>query len=352
MIGPNYFRRGAMALLTPEGRNFIHENMPSIARRSGSEPDISDSVKNGHPIAEVVLGKHSLVNRGITTASDIGTYPIRTIDAVHNMTTAIGAYQRELAKLGIDPDTYATTPVVPDALNKAMAIARRTVASTLPEDMPQVLSRGKFMSGKSGNISSMKTLFHFGNTYLDIFSVIAHDFAGGSVKAIRGRDLNAAPFLGALGLAIAASVIWETGIRFYGRELINQESGKKQSKDEKTFNEELEHELLKRFPFMGNAMSAKYNRSGVPVMDAIITASSNAYKLAHGTGQYGVPKTEAGKEKTFERNRFETGVSIATLLGIPATSIASRLARPTATGQTGKREGSGLPTVDMPTPYR
>lgn len=331
LVTPKYFVRGALALLTPEGRAFVTNNMRSLAHRFGEEPAIAEVQRGGLPIANVFFGRDSWVSRLMEGYVRAGTLPIRTIDAVHAMTTAMGAYQRELAAKGINPDSYATHPVDAEALGRAMAISRRTVASVLPEDMPQMLSRGKSFAQRSGNVSLTKTLLQFGNTYLDIWSVLRHDLAGGTLRALRERDSKAVPFLGALGLMVVASVLWESGIRYGAKKVKAAVLGQDMPKDD-TYGKEVLHESAKRFPFVGNAMAGTMGKTGVPVVDIGIDAAKAAKELATGRNQFGtVPTKPDAVDRQQTAAALKLGTSVGTLLGVPGAQLAGTMAQKAAT---------------------
>ena len=315
MVGPRWMARAALALTSHEGRQFVYDNMRSIAHRSGTEPAISEVQRGGHPIVNMLFGGESLPAKAMQSYTQFGTFPIRLVDTIHSMVTALGAYQRELALKGINPDEYASHPVDAEALNRAMALSRRTVASVQPEDMPQILSRGKSFSQKSGSVSVAKTLLQFGNTYLDIWSTMRHDLTREAIPAaLQRRDPKSLLWAGTLGTMIAGSIMWEAGIRHGMKQAINSAAEQPQEKDE-TYSGELGHEFAKRFPFMGNVMATRYSETGVPVVDTIKRTGEDFYR-----------RREAKKDATKERGTVRVAGDVGTLLGVPGASLASRMA--------------------------
>jgi len=307
MVGPNWFRRGAAALLTSEGRQFVRDNMRTLIHRAGSEPAIAEAGR-GHPFINMLFGPESIPARAMAGYGRFGTLPIRLIDTIHSMSTALGGYMKELARKGINPSEFAKVPVDEEALNRAMAIGRRTVASVLPEDLPQVLSRGKFAAQKSGNISAARTALQFGNTYLDIWSVIRHDLLHEAVPKMF-RSPKEFLWAGALGLAIAGSIMWEAGIRH----TVKQATTPQPKKDD-TYDKELAHELLRRFPFMGNLMAMRYGETGIPVVDTMTTVGKDIYH-----------RTEVKKLEAKERANIKIATDVSTALGVPGASFIGRM---------------------------
>jgi hypothetical protein len=315
MVGPGWMTRAALALTSHEGRQFVYDNMRSIAHRSGSEPAISDVQRGGHPIVNMLFGGESMPAKAMQAYTQFGTFPIRVVDTIHSMVTALGAYQRELALKGINPDEYASHPVDAEALNRAMALSRRTVASVQPEDMPQILARGKSFSQKSGNVSLAKTLLQFGNTYLDIWSTMRHDLTREAIPAVlQRRDPKSLLWAGTLGTMIAGSVMWEAGIRYGMKQAINSTAGQLKKEDD-TYSAELGQEFSKRFPFMGNVMATRYGATGIPVADTITRTGEDIYR-----------RQEAKKDAMKERGTVRVAGDVGTLLGVPGASLASRLA--------------------------
>ncbi|MGB8496554.1 MAG: hypothetical protein WCD85_00940, partial [Pantoea agglomerans] len=310
------------------GRDFVSKNMPSILSKLGEDPDVAN-LSQGHPLTDIVFGEGSGTSRLYGKLMKAGTFPIRMVDTIHSMTTALGAYQRELARKGIDPSTYADIPVDAQALNKAMAISRRTTASVRVEDMPQIISLAKSFEQKRGNVSLARTLFQYGNTYLDIWSVISHDLGS---EAIGSAAMKPTPknvfWAAALGSAITASILWEAGIRHNVHQVKQQLSGAPE-RPENTYIKEVIHEAERRVPLVGNAMATQWGQTGVPLIDTNVRLGESAWRLATGKNEYGKPISHYMQQKEYRTLLENAGIT----LGIPGSMLAGEQSKKQLQGE-------------------
>ena len=176
---------------------------------------------------------------------------------------------RSLAAKGIDPGEYAGTPVDRQAVADSLVRMRRAVASPLPKDAPQVLSRG---AGLGDNVSVARSVFQFGNIFLDQWSNIRHDFWQAGIKA--GDPAQAAKIAAAVGVGL----LIETGIVEGSHNLTNAVTGHVDKKDD-GFEKRLLADGAKRFPFVSQGMQiALYRQTGIPLIDTVVSAGSSALR--------------------------------------------------------------------------
>lgn len=283
--GPGWYLSGVKEAMSPEGQAFARKNFAETGARAGAEPAIEESAFKKLAIPAFAI--------------------VRGIDKLNSQATALGIYQRLLAEKGVNPDLYDRLPVDEAARNEALIRARRAVASPLPKDIPQALSRGAVTGG---NVSVGRTLFQFQNVFLDQWSAIRHDLMRAGIQS--GNAKYAAGTVAAL----AAMVLIETGIKYGTSQVIQSATGYKPKKPE-SFEKKAVIEALRRFPFMGNLLSmAMYGESGVPAIDAV----SQVVKNATTAGTAKTPKAR-------ERATIQAVSGAAQIAGVPGASQAGEI---------------------------
>lgn len=296
-VGPDYFVKGARAALGDDAQAWIAKNMAEISARHGAEPAQEE--------LESATGIPKGLGKAWDTGRKYGFWVARNIDRIAAQSTAIGAYQRELALAGKDPDNWMNEPVDRTRVNKALTLMRRSVASPLYKDIPQALARG---TGVFENASVARTLLAFQNIFLDQWSNLRHDLVRSGIQEKNpGRAL-------AMGATLASVILLETGIVQGTRAATNAVTGNK-DKDKEGFGDTLLKDSLRRFPFMGQLMQmALYGRTGVPLFDSITESA----KAAGGaiTGK---------KPVTREKNAVKAAAGVATLAGVPGAGQVGEL---------------------------
>lgn len=286
--GPGWYFKGAKEALTPEGQAFVRKHFAETFARAGAEPAIEEAGKA--KLGPIPIGK----------LAEPAFWIVRNIDKLNAQATALANYQKILAEKGVNPEFYDKMPIDEAARNEALIRTRRAVASPLPKDVPQALSRGSITGG---NVSVGRALFQFQNVFLDQWSAIRHDL-------VRAGIQNKNPKYAAQTMAaLAAMVLIETGIKM-GVQGITHEITGYQPKHPTSFDEKLVHESLRRFPFMGNLLGiTMYGETGIPAIDAVV-------QLGKGTAKTFTSKTE----RTQEKAAIQTISGALQMSGVPGAS--------------------------------
>jgi hypothetical protein len=254
------------AASNPATKKWLDKYARETFERGGGEITINDA-------AQSELTKSGRVSKW-------GFYVMRQIDMLNAQATTLAAYKAKLAQKGKDPARYLEQPVDHDALQDALTIARRAVASPLYKDAPLILSRG-------GSIQ--RTIFQFQNTFLDQFSNLRLEIGSAGVKEAKQGN----PKLLASGMIAAATmIVLESAIKLETKHMWQGVTGYKPEKEEgKEYAEFMMHEAVRRIPFMGQAMIMMNTikratageqldvRSGIPVADVLIGGAQKAYEL-------------------------------------------------------------------------
>ncbi len=292
-IGP-WFGTGLRETFTERGKAFLERNFAETQERAGGEPAQAEAEKEGRILGIPKSG-------GVVRAS---MAIARRIDRVNSEGSVLGSYLKILKDKGADWQNYDKIPLDREAAALALVFARRAIASPLPKDVPQALSRGTITGG---NVSLGRSIFQFQNIFLDQWSNIRHDLVQAGI--IEKNPKQAA----AMFLAVVAATLAESGIKIGSKQAVQSLMGttppkKKQDKDE--LMHKAMHELVRRFPFGGQlATQAQYGETGIPVLDTVSGVAHHAY----GAATY-------KKEKARRKAAIRTGGSIAQLLGVPGAS--------------------------------
>lgn len=265
-VGAGWYAKGLSHVFTPEAEKFLRRNMAETYAREGGEQAIEEVTSQSR-------------------IAGLGFLPIRQIDRVNAQATALGVYFHQMAAAGFTPEQALAVdlharPAAPvgqrqkgsaleetarQAVQDALVRMRRVVASPNPKDAPQALSRG---TGIGGNVSWARTLFQFGNIFLDRFSNVRHDLIGAGIRKRNFGQANTMA-IGLLG-AIAA----EAGITLGMRSFWNGVTGNHpDDKDDPTYAHEFLEHAAKQFPFMGQLMTSwSRGETGIPTLDAPVAA--------------------------------------------------------------------------------
>lgn len=305
-IGPDYLAKGGAAAITKEGQEFIRKNFAEINQRFGGEQSIKE-------LNETTGGMLPVLSPIIKQAQKLSFYPERLIDSGVAKSTVIGAYMKALADKGVDPSTYATHPLDPEAQRMALVTSRKVVTSPLNKDLPQAISRGSLTGG---NMSLAKAAFQFQNTMLRQAGYLKHDIYDLGVKNADPKQFAAA-MAGFLAMLAA-----ETGIVRLNRNL----TGSKESqKPDNNFYEDAALELTKRVPFAGNVVSAvNYGETGLPLIDTAVQTAKKSGDIIKGTGDYGQPLSDLQIKK--DKIDVASGL-LGGLAGIPGASTAAQIVK-------------------------
>jgi hypothetical protein len=287
--GIGNWSKGLSESLTDKGTDFLKQHFAETFERGGGEPSLVDVSKS----------KGSGWVFGIQ----------RAIDRANTQATALGIYMGELEKQGKNPLAYAELPLDETARAKALALARRAVASPLYKDIPPALARG-------GSLGKM--FFQFQNTFLDQWSNIRHDFMSAGIGKIN-------PALASqMAVALAAMALIETGIKF-GAKNVGLAATGNQTQDSDKFWKRLEEDALRRVPGAGQLMSeVLYGETGVPTLDVAVDAVKGGIEATTGKKIQGYPNAKPS-DKVKEQGVLKAVTSALELAGIPGTSQASEL---------------------------
>jgi hypothetical protein len=294
-----FFGNGMLESFTDRGKEFIRQNFAETMERSGGEPAQAESEKAG-----VSIGGVRLVSPKVARAS----YALaRSLDSVNSQAAALGTYLKLLKDKGADWQRYDELPVDKEAQAQALVVARRAIASPLPKDVPQALSRGALTGG---NVSVGRTLFQFNNIFLDQWSNMRHDFWQAGIRE-KNPKVAAAMFLGILG-----SIALETGIKTATKQATQAVTGytpKKPQEDE--FTKKAVAELGRRFPFGGPLETQLlYGETGIPSLDAVMGVTKSLKTAVTST-----------KPNVAARAAIRTVGGASQLLGVPGAAQASEL---------------------------
>jgi hypothetical protein len=283
------YASAAMEIMTGKAREFMDANFAESKARGGGEPAMVEAA--GKDVS--VFGKTMVPKKYVRASMEIA----RTIDRYNAEATMLGSYFKELKAKGINPATYLDIPVDKEAQQKALVLARRSVASPLPKDTSPSLARGALTGG---NISLGKAVMQFQNIFQDQWSNIRHDFwHAGILKANPEKAAR-------LAIAIAATVAIETGIRMAVKEGISSATGHK-SKKEESATDKATAEVIRRFPLGGQLTAALlYGSSGIPVLDAVVDPAKAAYRFA-----------KTNNPRTAQRQAVKAIGGAAQILGVP-----------------------------------
>lgn len=242
-VGATWYMRGLANVFSNDAQAFLGRHFAETVNRSGGEQAIEEVTR-------------------MSKIAGAGFYGIRKIDQIDAQAAVLGHYMRSLAAKGIDPASFASIPIDREAQGGALVRMRRVVASAAAKDTPQVLSRGR---GLGGNVSVARSIFQFGNIFLDRWSNIRHDLVTGGV--MKGETRQAALVtIGLLG-AIAA----ESGIVMATHAVSNAITGQHDDPDDNS--RDFEHETLKhsmrQIPYLSQLLqAAMYRETGIPAIDA------------------------------------------------------------------------------------
>lgn len=284
-VGPDWYFKGFGETMTQKGQKFLRENFRETFERSGGEPAQSEL-------------KQGAVKR-------VGFAVSRGIDLQNSQATVMAAYMRELARKGLDPNEYASLPVDTEAVQRARVLARRAVASPLPKDIPQAISRGALTAG---NVSLGRSMLQFGNILLDQWSNIRLDLVQAGLGDMNPRQATK------IAAGLVGVLLVETGIRMGGKEAIQSMTGTKPKKEE-TFPAKLAADALRKIPFVGHILNAMlYHETGVPVLDSLVGEAGTVAKVA-----------TAKKPEAQQKALIRAAGGAAQLLGVPGSGIATEL---------------------------
>jgi hypothetical protein len=283
--GPVWYGRGLSEALSPEGQEFIRKNFAETKERGGGEP------------AQVEATRGPITKAGFEVS--------RTIDRLNAQATTLGVYMRLLKEKGIDPGKYAELPVDKQAQAQALVLARRAVASPLPKDVSQSLSRGALTGG---NVSLARTLYQFQNIFQDQWSNIRHDLWRAGIREVNPKKAAT------MTAALTAMIIAEAGIKHGAQQAIQELTGYQPKKD-KEFGDQVRIDMLRKIPFMGQAMAmALYGESGIPLLDTITGTAKALYQ-----------SQTAKKETTREKATIRGAAGVAQLGGVPGAAQIGEL---------------------------
>lgn len=320
-LGPHVFSSFYDVASSGPLRQFLRDNFPELRRRGADDPAYLEL--SGNP----ALQKYQ----------QAGFWMLQQADVMTASSIVWEAYQ-QAAKAHGRPLSSGDLQVIPEAVQQAQLVLRRTQASPFFKDLPLSLSRGTL----TGNISLDKAILQFKSFMLNRWSLIRHD----AVRAgIQTRTPNhAVNTLFWLTLATVA----ETGIRVSSKVALALLVGgtvaalKKADEELEGFDDQLLHQSLGNVPFLGDLVSlAVYRGSPIPsigVFQDLATGISSA--------------TTGKKPATRLKGMVRTAEGFGGLFGIPGSSQAGQLIREGMTNASTRtsrpRLGGQPPVASLP----
>lgn len=252
-------------VLTKSRREFILNNFPEIRSRVGDDPAYSDY---GGTSVRDKLG------RG-------GFKAIAYLDRMSAMTVAEAAYRDSLDARGI---AFDMSIVDKQGVQEAQAAVRRTQSSSYPKDVPLAISRGNF----SGNASVDKAIFQFQNFIINRWALLKN---GALQMGIEEKSPKAgARILAFVLLGTIAEQLSRDGIARVVQATLGAtpQQDKKRTKEAeqayaRNIAEKAAIDLVTAIPIVTNIYGmARFEGSGMPVVDSLSDAISGATKIIEG----------------------------------------------------------------------
>lgn len=265
VVSPKNMVRALDGAASKSRRKFMLDNFPEIRARVGDDPAYSD------------YGSSSIrdkVARG-------GFKAIGVLDRFAALVVGEAAYRDSLAARGIDFDI---NKVDPKGVQDAQLAVRKTQSSAYPKDVPLAISRGNF----SGNASVDKAIFQFQNFLINKWALVKN---GGLQMGITEKSPKA-------GARIMAFLILGTIVEQLARDGIarsvqatvgttpKQDQQNRKDADKSyalKIGEKAAVDLVTSIPIVSNLTGmAKFEGSGVPVVDTLGNAIEGAVQVAQG----------------------------------------------------------------------
>lgn len=290
----NWFNTGMYHAITDRGQAFIKRNFAETVERGGGEPAQAES----EALRKGSFG--GLISPRMTRAA----FAIaRQLDRYNSQAGVLGAYLRELKLKGADWQNYDSIPIDREAQARALVLTRRAIASPLPKDVPQAISRGALTAK---NVSVGRTLFQFQNIFLDQWSNIRIDLYQAGIRSNNPKQAAI------MTLAVIGSIAIETAIKQGTKQAIESifPPSKPKKEDEHAFAKKAVTETVRRFP-LGGQIEAEviYGETGIPSLDSVVNVAKSSKYIFTGK-----------KPETRRRAAFRTAAGIAQLAGFPGAS--------------------------------
>lgn len=300
-IGGTYVLRGLVSTTTdPAFKNFLYKNLPELRARVGDDPAFAEE----SPL------------EWLKKLQKAGYAGLRAADSVSATAVAAGAYLRGIEQLGLTLDISAP---VPEALDFANLMLRRTQASPAFKDLGLALSRT--IPGVN-NRSISKAIFQFQTFALNRWSVIRYDIPQ---MWQHGNKADAAWAAGYLGMAVMAetgirrgtsgvlaAILAGLGLTIYAKE------------DDDPYLKDMLYNMLDTVPFVGALVRmGMYEGAVVPVLNPITD-------LIHAPSKIAAARNEMESVRATTR-AIE---SLAGVTGIPGVSQVAQLVRLSIQGRT------------------
>lgn len=280
-------------IFSPQWRKFVFDNMPEVRDRVGDDPALSEYIKTGAITKKL---------------ADMSYWGLKTFDGFSANSIAIGAYQKWMKEHGLPIDFNNPNP---EAIWYSQFIVRRSQGSSFFKDVPQTISRGKFLG--SENKSLARAVWQFQNFVLNQWSVMRHDIWREGVA--KGEFKQPGSLAAWLVLTAFATTGMRLGIKGIKDWMTGYQNPKKKSLQDQFIQGTIQ-ELVGRVPFVSQAMSLMmYESMPVPALDFIFRGAQGATRLF-------------GKTPT-TRMRGAVGVvgSAGRFLGVPGTAEAESVMR-------------------------
>ncbi len=288
-IGPKWTLSGATNVVSSKKwREFIMQNFPEVRTAVGDDPvfmEMNDNV--------------------LTKFTNKGLMPLKFLDKMARVSTAIGAYQKVAQEMGVEVDLENPNKEV---VQKAQKLVRKSQGSSLFKDQPLGITKG-FLTG---NRSLDKTLLTFQSFMLNRWDNIKdlvwrEGFAKGNIrKGVAGM----------MWLFIVAGVLEEV-MRGAGEKLYGLIFGNESEEKEPMWRRVAENSFS-TIPFVGSLInSLAYDSNPIPMV-------SVAERTISGVGQ-----AVKGKETpTKLKGGITAGLNTIGLLGgIPGMSELTSISK-------------------------
>lgn len=250
-IGAAPYTKGMADSFTEKGQEFLKKNFREVYERAGGEQAIEDFLNGKSKLDK--LGKWAFTLE-------------KAIDQKNAQGAVLGAYMKEMMKLGYDASNYLDAPLNERAQAKAMVVARKVVTSSLKKDAPQAISRGVM-----GSTTASRALFQFQQTMLKNANYAKHEIIDlGIKKGDYAAAASAAATVIAVtaiasGLSVANEPFEEAVFGYKKREKPGEEGKGVAHK----LGDEMAKEAFRQIPVAGPLMTASKGQTGIPIFDTL-----------------------------------------------------------------------------------
>jgi len=279
VIGEHWTLHGvAQTVANKDARAFVLQNFPEVAKEIGGDPAFEEIRSREGRNSKTALEKMTSTDWW----TEVGMLPLKRLDGMMRMITALGAYGRAVTEAG---GTIDYTNVDKAAVKKATKIMRETQGSSFFIHQPLALTQNGYLFGSR---ALSKAALQFQSFNLFGFSNAVKQIYGEGLK--KGDALHAArAAFWLLGVKVAMEIAIRSGSRTVLDALFRREP-----KEQKPYWYQFLITEMGNIPFIGNLFNAiEYGSDPVPLIAAsqkvIDSGISRAYRgVEMGTKMKGV----------------------------------------------------------------